>query len=101
MNALRFDWLPPLSSNVMDERAQLIVDALLENYQPGRGVLSKEKEKATEQNQEGSGPNYICAKPPKKKTVSPLRRRCPKLVGRHGERREPRDGGGGGGGMRG
>ena len=43
MNELRFDWLPPLSSNVMDERTQLFVDALLENYQPGRGVLSKDK----------------------------------------------------------
>ena len=42
MNELRFDWLPPLSSPVMDERVQVVVDALLENYEAGRGVPSKE-----------------------------------------------------------
>ena len=42
MNELRFDWLPPLSSPVMDERVQVVVDALLENYKSGRGVPSKE-----------------------------------------------------------
>ena len=42
MNELRFDWLPPLSSPVMDERVQVVVDALLESYKSGRGVPSKE-----------------------------------------------------------
>ena len=42
MNELRFDWLPPLSSPVMDERVQVVVDALLKSYESGRGVPSKE-----------------------------------------------------------
>ena len=42
MNELRFDWLPLLSSPVMDERVQVVEDALLENYEAGRGVPSKE-----------------------------------------------------------
>ena len=42
MNELRFDWLPPLSSPVMDERVLVVVDALLENFEAGRGVPSKE-----------------------------------------------------------
>ena len=42
MNELRFDWLPPLSSSVMDERVQVVVEALLEGYKSGRGVPSKE-----------------------------------------------------------
>ena len=42
MNKLRFDWLPPLSSPVMDERVQVVVESLLENYESGRGVPSRE-----------------------------------------------------------
>ena len=42
MNELRFDWLPTLSSHVMDERVQVVVDSLLESYKAGRGVSSKE-----------------------------------------------------------
>lgn len=41
MNELRFDWFPALSSPVMDERVQVVVDALLESYEAGRGVPSK------------------------------------------------------------
>ena len=41
MNELRFDWLPPLSSPVMDERVRVVVEALLEGYKSGRGVPSK------------------------------------------------------------
>ena len=42
MNELRFDWFPALSSPVMDERVQVVVDALLESYEAGHGVPSKE-----------------------------------------------------------
>ena len=47
MNDLRFDWYPSLSSPQLEERLALLLEELLKDYKPGRGVPSRDTYEAS------------------------------------------------------